>query len=65
MIPMFVRKSKQNMMDVQENAKHTFMDKIAKGQYREENTKCLCGGSEDVLLTDIDRYGIPFKTVFR
>ncbi len=63
MTPMFVRKSKQNMMDVQENAKHTFMDKIAKGQYREENTKCLCGGGEDVLLTDIDRYGIPFKTV--
>lgn len=40
-----------------------FLQKINSGDYQLESTRCLCGADDDILLTDIDRYGIPVNTV--
>jgi 2-polyprenyl-3-methyl-5-hydroxy-6-metoxy-1,4-benzoquinol methylase len=38
-------------------------EKIEKGIYKLEESPCLCGGEEDVVVSETDRYGLPLNTV--
>lgn len=40
-----------------------FNEKLKSGEYRMEPHPCVCGSGDDVLVAEIDRYGIPLNTV--
>ena len=40
-----------------------FLGKLGSGEYRMQPAPCLCGGGDDLLVSEVDRYGIPLDTV--
>ncbi|HJY98746.1 MAG TPA: class I SAM-dependent methyltransferase [Patescibacteria group bacterium] len=43
--------------------KNIFIKKINAGVYKETPRKCPCGGGGDVVISRVDRYGIPLRVV--
>jgi CDP-glycerol glycerophosphotransferase (TagB/SpsB family)/2-polyprenyl-3-methyl-5-hydroxy-6-metoxy-1,4-benzoquinol methylase len=40
-----------------------FLGKLDSGEYRTQSSPCICGTHDDLLISQIDRYGIPLDTV--
>ena len=49
--------------NTQKSAILDFLDKIDKGEYKMVNNTCLCGGGDDLLVSQKDRFGIPINIV--
>lgn len=49
--------------DNQKKFVDVFLSKLKNGEYVETTNKCLCGHSDDLMLSDCDRYHIKIKTV--
>lgn len=47
----------------QKAVRDALIGKLDQGIYRLEEVKCLCGMTEDVVISETDRYGLPLKTV--
>ena len=51
------------LTNIQHQAIAAFKEKLASGVYRLEDNPCMCGTSDDVVVTEKDRYGIPCRYV--
>jgi len=45
----------------QEQAIQEFLNKVERGEYKLVDYPCICGNSEDILIAEKDRYGIPLN----
>ena len=51
------------LTSLQRQAIAAFKEKLASGVYRLEDNPCMCGASDDVVVTEKDRFGIPCRYV--
>jgi 2-polyprenyl-3-methyl-5-hydroxy-6-metoxy-1,4-benzoquinol methylase len=51
------------LADQQEKIIAEFREKVSRGVYKMESNPCLCGASNDVIISEKDRYGIDLTTV--
>lgn len=56
-------KSALTLTTAQRQAINAFMNKISSGLYNLEDNPCMCGGHNDVVVTEKDRYGISCRYV--
>ena len=57
------RKSHIKIYEVQKLTRDRLQKKIDDGIYKLEETNCLCGAKDDVIISETDRYGLPLNTV--
>ncbi|HAM96755.1 MAG: Methyltransferase domain protein [candidate division WS6 bacterium GW2011_GWC1_36_11] len=48
---------------IQEKTKENFVKKLASGEYKTKEHKCLCGENKSLKIGNLDRYGLPLNTV--
>ena len=57
------RSRQGQLSDSQREMVEAFQDRLETGKYRLVDERCPCGADDDVLIAEIDRYGLPLASV--
>jgi len=58
----YLSESVMKLNEFQKNAKDSYLQKIETTEYTMRHNQCICGNENGILISEIDRYGLPTKT---
>lgn len=58
----YLSESVMKLNKIQKNANDSYLRKIESTEYTMRQNQCICGSEKGILISEIDRYGLPTKT---